>query len=140
VQANAVRQAESSAQPNLRIGEGCRVKGELVLSGVSEIYGQAEGIIVAHGELYIGPEAIVCGEISAETLRIAGSVVGPVKCSARLEMLSGARVAGNVTTPVLGVQDGVQYAGECRMPEPKSAADSEGAPPLELTFPMDDEA
>lgn len=124
MQKNSAGQSSSKA-PSLRvgsegtsrIGEGCRVKGELILCGQAEIHGEVQGKIFAEGELRIGPEAIVGARIQAETVRIEGSVVGEILCSKRLEILSGARVAGDITSPVLVIEDDVQYEGRCTMPQ-----------------------
>lgn len=111
-----VSAGESSVGGKTFIGSDCGIKGQLLLREVSELNCRVEGDIISEQELVIGESAEIAGNIRAETLRVFGSVRGDVFCSEKLELHSGAKVIGTITSPRVVMHDGVRFEGECHMP------------------------
>jgi cytoskeletal protein CcmA (bactofilin family) len=66
-------------------------------------------------DVEVGAKGRVIGNLAAETVVIAGEVVGDIVASRSLEMLAGGRVTGDIRTPKLKIDDGAYYEGACSM-------------------------
>jgi cytoskeletal protein CcmA (bactofilin family) len=95
--------------------------GNLDLKGGAQIDGSVAGEISAEGELVIGESAQVKAAIQGEQVRVFGRVIGDIVCSERLELFSGARVTGNISSPRLIIHDGVIFDGSCQMEQQRLA-------------------
>jgi cytoskeletal protein CcmA (bactofilin family) len=95
---------ETSFAGTLRFKDSLRIKGRF------------EGEIDAMGRLYIDADAIVnARRIRATNVVVGGTVRGDIEAADRLEMLSTAKVYGNVRTAKLRIADGVVFEGSCEM-------------------------
>jgi len=95
--------------------KGSRVAGQLMFQGAARIDGRVEGEIHCHGTLTIGEAAEVRAKISSQVVVIRGKVEGNVTAREKVELLSPARVLGNISTPRLTVAEGVVFDGDCSM-------------------------
>lgn len=105
------------------IGPQCRMGGTFEFSGGAQIDGVLEGEITAEGELIIGETAQIKATIRGERVGVFGRVIGDIYCNDRLEIFSGARVSGNISSPRLVIHDGVVFDGSCCM-DPEAAGGS----------------
>ena len=70
---------------------------------------------------------------------VSGLVVGNITAGARLEVTAEGRVVGNVSTPVLVLQEGARVRGSVEMPEVEAAmAAPRPEPVIQLTTPKKD--
>lgn len=120
----AKRRGEREACGDSVIGNGCRIKGTLETKGNARIEGIVEGEIISEGELTIGEEATVRANVTAERLKVFGSVTGDISCSERVEAFSGGKIIGNIYSPRVALHDGVVFDGNCRMEKPASGIKS----------------
>jgi len=97
------------------LDKGSRFEGKLYFEGHVRLNGQFKGDIRADGSLIIGEGAAVDAHIAVGTLVVAGSVVGDIVAASRVELHPPGRVVGNITTPVLVVQEGSVLEGQCHM-------------------------
>jgi cytoskeletal protein CcmA (bactofilin family) len=95
--------------------KGSRVAGQLMFQGAARIDGHVEGEIQVHGILTIGEGAEVRAKISGEVVVIRGKVEGNVTAKEKVELLSPARVVGNISAPRLTITEGVVFDGDCSM-------------------------
>lgn len=105
------------------LAPGAEFSGLLVLHGATRIDGSISGEIVGADVLCIGPGACVAASLAAEEIVVAGEVQGDLVAGRRVELRRGARVVGNVETPVLNVAEGALIEGRCRsgvIPPPSS--------------------
>jgi cytoskeletal protein CcmA (bactofilin family) len=109
-----------------RIGAGAVFEGTLRFSGRLEIEGTVSGQVVADAaegsEVVVAGSGRVQGQISAATVVIAGTVEGPVRSSARLDVLAGARVSGDLTYRDLQIQHGAVVTGSLKPIEGEQVA------------------
>ncbi|MCQ2603800.1 MAG: polymer-forming cytoskeletal protein [Spirochaetia bacterium] len=96
-------------------GRETEFRGDLRFSESLQINGRFEGTIESTGFLYISDSASVHADIKARTVIVAGEVTGDISVTDKLEMLSSARVNGNIRTPKLMIADGVVFQGMCQM-------------------------
>ncbi len=94
---------------------GTRVSGKLFFEGPARIDGQIEGEISAKETVIIGESAVVNAQVRAATIIVAGRVNGDLIAAERIEVRPSAKVVGNLTTPVLVIQEGALFEGHCTM-------------------------
>jgi cytoskeletal protein CcmA (bactofilin family) len=120
------------------ISEEAFFHGSLVVKGSLRVEGAFEGDISEAVEVEVGAKGRVVGNLAAETVVIAGEVVGDIVASRSLEILSTGRLTGDVRTPKLKIDDGATYDGSCSMgsgeekPRRRRTRDS-----LDATLPAD---
>ena len=79
------------------------------------INGKFEGTLDTKGMLMIGQKADIKADITGESVSIAGVVNGNIKAAKVLKLESGARLDGDVETPVISIQEGAVLNGNLRM-------------------------
>lgn len=100
--------------PVARLGPGTRFDGVVTFEGTLRVEGELAGsVFAATGALVVGPEARVRARIEVAELVLAGHVEGDVIAGRRVELLAGAELRGDVTTPLLAIADGGRIAGRC---------------------------
>jgi len=98
------------------LGKETAFAGMLRFKDSLRIKGRFEGEIDAMGRLYIDADAVVnARHIRATNVVVGGTVRGDIEAADRLEMLSSAKVYGNVRTAKLRIADGVVFEGTCEM-------------------------
>ena len=91
------------------LASDCRLTGDINSDGEVHIDGRLDGD-VACKTLTVGETGVVTGKISAEMVRIMGSVNGQVKSHA-VELGATARVVGDITHASLRVDAGAYVQG-----------------------------
>jgi len=89
--------------------------GKLFFEGPVRIDGQVDGEISANDVVVIGEGAVVNAQLKAASVVIVGQISGNITAAKRAEIRGNAKVFGNLTTPVLVVQDGALFEGHCTM-------------------------
>ena len=110
------------------IDKGSYVRGELSFEEAFRIDGRFEGKIRSGSELTLGDDADVNAEIEVGRLCVNGTLKGSVRATERVELLAGARVVGDISTPVLRIEEGAHFEGSCEMGKENSNL-------VELPFP-----
>jgi cytoskeletal protein CcmA (bactofilin family) len=110
------------------IDRGSHIRGDLAFEETFRIDGRFEGKIRSGTELILGDAADVTAEIDVARLSVNGTLKGSVRAAERVELLSGARVFGDIITPVLRIEEGAHFEGSCQMGEETSNL-------VELPFP-----
>ncbi|MBN1610105.1 MAG: polymer-forming cytoskeletal protein [Polyangiaceae bacterium] len=98
------------------IGRGARFVGTLELEGAAYVEGRCEGTVRAKGELSVGPQGSVFGELVGKVVLIAGQVEGTVIAQERLHVfktgsLKGDAYYGRLQVDSGGVIDGQSHQG-----------------------------
>lgn len=103
------------------IAEGSEIEGKFTFSGTVMLNGRLRGEIVSNDSLVIGEKGVVNASIRAGIVQIAGEVVGDVNASDRVELMDHSRVYGDVNAPVVIINEGALFEGQCRMTRPNPA-------------------
>jgi cytoskeletal protein CcmA (bactofilin family) len=101
------------------LGKGTKVVGTLAFNGPVELDGTVEGEIVAKESLTIGESAVISAKIHGSEIIIKGTVTGDIVATKRLSIKRPAKVTGNIASPTLSIEDGVQFEGKCSMNVPE---------------------
>jgi len=109
----AVRPA--SNELNAFLGKGCIYEGKLTFEGRVRIDGKFTGEIFSNDTLEIGPDAELEAEVDCATVVIAGRVNGNITARGRCDLRAPAVVLGNITSPIITMDEGVRFDGELRM-------------------------
>jgi cytoskeletal protein CcmA (bactofilin family) len=95
------------------VSSGTNLNGVLDSDESMRIDGSFEGTINCNGTLIIGPSADVEAEIIAEEAIIGGRVNGDITAHDRIEMRNTGEIFGDLTAPVLHIEQGVVLEGSC---------------------------
>ena len=99
------------------LGPGIHWIGDLHGTGGVRIEGTMQGDIVINGLVVIGETGkVICPELKAETVVVAGTVQGNITCQ-KLEIRSTGRVWGDVVAVNFSSEDGAFLRGQMRMEE-----------------------
>ena len=89
--------------------------GSLEVPGSLEVLGHVRGPIRVGEAIYVGPSAVVEGDIEARSARIAGQVEGNLTAHEGVDLLTGARLTGDVLARSFRIEDGAIFKGQCHM-------------------------
>jgi cytoskeletal protein CcmA (bactofilin family) len=110
---------EGQASMVALVGPGTEFEGSLrASSGQVRLDGVFKGTAVSQGTITIDEHGDVAAELTAKVISIAGKLKGTAKASERLEIRSRGVVLGDISTPVLVVEPGGYFDGQCHMPIP----------------------
>ena len=107
--------AASDSDSNSVFNMNTTFNGELSFDGILRLDGRFSGKIKSDGKLIIGKNGQVSAEIMVETLIVAGQMQGTARAGKRIELHSPAKVFGDIRSPVLIMDEGVVFHGNCRM-------------------------
>ena len=97
------------------IGPSVMVKGNLSSNGNIVIEGILKGGVKTTGNVYIGDNAQIAADLSAKSARIGGEVKGNVKIEDGLQIVSSAKIFGDIECASLSVENGAVINGKCMM-------------------------
>lgn len=99
------------------IEPGMEFEGKLkITSGVVRINSHFKGEISGEGSLVIAERGEVEAGITLKSVIVMGKVKGSIHASERLEIKERGVILGDIYTPVLLVEPGGYFDGQCRMP------------------------
>ena len=97
------------------IDEGSALEGKCSFPGTLMLNGRLTGELESTGTLIVGASAVLQAGIHARVVIVRGEVVGNIVAAERIELKAGARVFGDLETPVLLVEEGALIEGKTRM-------------------------
>jgi cytoskeletal protein CcmA (bactofilin family) len=104
------------------LGKGTEFKGVITYHGTIRIDGHVEGEIITEGTLIVGEGAVINAEISAGTVVSGGKIAGNITAMEKIQLLPTAILDGSVKTPLLLIEEGVRFNGNCQMNRPGATA------------------
>jgi len=97
------------------LDQGSHFKGDLTFDDTLRIDGKFEGTIRSPGELVIGESGVVDAEIRVGSVSIDGTARGSIVAREKIEIHSHGRVFAKIQAPVLKIEEGAQFQGDCSM-------------------------
>ncbi len=97
------------------LGENTSFEGKMGFEGMARLDGKFDGEIFSGDILIIGETATVNAEINVSSLLIDGRVSGDVSATGKIEIHSTGKLYGNITTPILVIEEGGLFDGTCKM-------------------------
>jgi len=98
------------------LGRGTRFEGKLHFEGCVRIDGTFTGEIRSDDTLILGDGAQVRAEIDVATVIVRGGELhGNVRAKHAIELYAPGKVVGNLHSPQISIERGVNFQGQCRM-------------------------
>jgi cytoskeletal protein CcmA (bactofilin family) len=110
--------AFDATNPDTVFGKEAYFQGTLTAKGSLKIDGRIDGSIVDAKMVTLGKTGKIRGDISCETCSVGGEVKGNILALASIEVLSGARVEGDLRAPRIMLEEGAFFNGNCSMEPP----------------------
>lgn len=110
------------------IGAGDSIEGSLIIEGMLHVDGQIQGDVRAAGQVSIGPDGLIVGEVEADVVTIAGRVEGRLVAQSHLHVLSTGVFEGDAFFGSLQVdRGGVVHGSTADLDTAKDDVATEGA-------------
>jgi len=101
------------------IGSEASVEGTIEFNGTIRVDGKVKGKITSNGgTVIVGEKASVDAEIFVGIAIIMGEVNGRIEANDRIEVYPPGRVGGNIQSPVISIEPGGIFNGNCTMKAP----------------------
>lgn len=111
---------------NSVIGAGTVVNGSIKSDAmVFRVDGKVLGDIVTEGELVIGTDGVVEGNIIASSLMLGGKLTGDADVKHRIEIEAGGELLGDINTELLAMDETAVLIGRVNMNKPEPQEDEE---------------
>jgi cytoskeletal protein CcmA (bactofilin family) len=121
------------------LGTDVELKGTLKFSGELTFDGKLDGEINSEGTLNLGDNAIVKGNITANSVVVRGKVNGNVVAKEKIDIKTKAELFGDIRAPKLVIEEGVTFVGKTEVNPNKVAPlapPSRGIEPAKASEPM----
>lgn len=107
------------------IETGVTIEGTITFENTIRIDGKLKGKINGNsGTVIVGEKGDMQADINAAVIIIMGHVQGTVCASERIEINPPARVTGDIQSPVVSIESGVVFNGNCSMKIPQISSGS----------------
>ncbi|WP_018249424.1 bactofilin family protein [Orenia marismortui] len=93
------------------ISPGTRIEGIVEVAESIRIDGSLEGDLIVKGDVYVGKEGRLKGNIQGDNIMIAGNVEGNIKADGKLEIVETGRLVGDISISNLIIHDGAIFEG-----------------------------
>ncbi len=103
------------------IAGGVKVEGDFSSPGNVRIEGMVVGSVRADGDLVVAESAVIEADVTAANAAIAGEIKGNLSVQAKIDLLSSARIHGNISCRELSVEVGASISGNCQVGQEKAA-------------------
>lgn len=128
------RPSSPSGQINL-IAAGCRVIGNLTISGSLRLGGEVLGDVECDGALIVESGARIKGRMRAGEMLVMGTVIGEIVAARKIEIATGAHVEGSIFAPSMRVEGNACVDGDLLISPERSPAHVERAKTLSVLMP-----
>lgn len=106
--------AKDDAQVNI-ISHGSRFEGKITSSGSLRVDGQLNGDVSLTGDLVIGANGEITGNIDAQAVTVGGKITGNINVKNKLVLEGKARIKGDIHASKLVIDEGAIFDGKCEM-------------------------
>lgn len=97
------------------IGRNTRLSGKIEANGTIRIDGELDGDIIVDGNVTLGIDGKVTGNIEGNSVFISGTVYGNIKCNEHLRLGNTAKLFGDVEVKTLIIDENAVFEGKCKM-------------------------
>jgi cytoskeletal protein CcmA (bactofilin family) len=97
------------------ISNGVKIEGKVSSTGSIRVDGTLQGDLNARGNVTVGEQGSITGEIIANMVTIGGNVIGTVNAKDKLVLETKCVLKGDVITKVLAIEAGAKFDGKSNM-------------------------
>ena len=111
-----MRKTKEPEKINTFFGAGTSIEGTIEFNNTVRLDGNVKGKINSkQGTVIIGERAVVNAEIIVDVAIIMGEVNGTIHAKEKIEVYPPGRVVGDIQAPVVLIESGVVFNGNCFM-------------------------
>ncbi len=104
------------------LGKGTDFRGVLHFEGTIRVDGRLEGEVFTKDTLIVGESADISGNINVGTIITSGKITGTIIAAGTAHFVAPGSFTGDITTPVLNVDEGFCFNGRCDMKKDQKVA------------------
>lgn len=93
------------------LSKNTAINGNMSVNGCTRIDGYVEGTLTVNSTLLVGETGNIKATIYADNITVAGTVTGEVMCKGKLELLSSAKISGEIKYGSLVINEGAAISG-----------------------------
>ncbi|MGB5848591.1 MAG: polymer-forming cytoskeletal protein [Ignavibacteriaceae bacterium] len=97
------------------ISNGVKIEGKVTSTGSIRVDGTLKGDLNAKGNVTVGEQGNINGEITANIVTIGGRAVGTVNAKEKLVLETKCVLNGDIITKVLVIEAGAKFDGKSNM-------------------------
>ena len=97
------------------ISNGVNIEGKVTSTGSLRVDGTLKGDLNAKGNVTVGDQGKINGEITANIVTIGGSVFGTVNAKEKLVLETKCVLKGDIITKLLVIEAGAKFDGKSNM-------------------------
>ncbi|MEK6647116.1 MAG: polymer-forming cytoskeletal protein [Candidatus Firestonebacteria bacterium] len=97
------------------VGPEAEIRGTITSKATIRIDGKIDGGVISEGDVIIGKDGKVKGDIEAKNISISGKTEGNADASVKLEITSGGQLFGDIKAPSVVISNGGIFEGNCQM-------------------------
>ncbi|MGD8925947.1 MAG: polymer-forming cytoskeletal protein [Thioalkalispiraceae bacterium] len=97
------------------VGEGTIFTGSFSGGENIVVRGQVQGKSDVEGAVVIAETGKWTGELIADVVIVAGCVEGDIRAREKIEVQAGARIKGNLYSPIIAIESGAVHVGRIDM-------------------------
>jgi cytoskeletal protein CcmA (bactofilin family) len=97
------------------LDSGSDVEGELRFKTSFRVDGKFTGKVASEGDLVVGEEGEVDGDLRVGQIFVSGTVRGSIRAVRRVQITPTGKVFAEIDTPTLIIEDGATFEGHCSM-------------------------
>jgi len=110
------KEKQSDSSVTTFLGSDARVEGTIEFDGAIRLDGKVDGKIKSRGgTVIVGEKAVINADINVGVAIIMGRVNGVVEADNRIEISPPGCVEGDIQAPVISIDAGVKFNGNCAM-------------------------
>ena len=98
-----------------RIVDGTKIIGDILSESNLRIDGEVQGNISTKGKVIIGENGVVNGNLTCQEAVIEGKIDGKLSVEGLLFLRKTAKIAGDIQTARLHMEEGALFLGSCAM-------------------------
>ena len=115
--------SKSMGRVDTIIGEGTSLRGSYNSKNSIRVDGEIYGNVSSEDGVIVGEKGMVRGNLIGKSVLIGGKVKGNITAYQRLELQSTAQIEGDISAPVMVVEEGAVFEGNCQMEEVSKVVD-----------------
>ena len=98
---------------NTIIGKGSAISGNMKVNGFIRVDGDIDGSLETDGNVIVGENARIRGDLTAKSVIFGGIIKGNIKANESIKILSDAAVIGDVISHKVQVDGSAIIHGHC---------------------------
>ncbi|MGI6452709.1 MAG: bactofilin family protein [Syntrophomonadaceae bacterium] len=97
------------------IPSGVEIKGDIIAQGSIRLDGILEGTLNIKGDLVLGKNGHIKGQVFATNIIVAGTIEGHITAQGRVELTSTGAMIGDIITNTITIEEGGMLEGTSKM-------------------------